>query len=160
MKKGIIQWSLKWRRHQWHTAGGEVRHGDLWEQILWERERSRDNLLIRWVPFHFGVEGNVGADCLVELGRESHPNSHQLLLKRPRRQQQWGATLTLAFCCVQPIHQHVFQSVHWVRGHSIWGTFALCAYGYPSLKHAQLQLWQDWQARSEFCQVFTTQHWR
>ena len=63
-------------------------HGDLWEQILWERERSGDSLLIRWVPFHLEVEGNVRADQLAELGRESHPNNHQPLPKRPRTEPQ------------------------------------------------------------------------
>ena len=38
--KGITGWSLKWRRHGQRTSNGEVGHRDLWEQILWERERA------------------------------------------------------------------------------------------------------------------------
>ena len=35
----------------------------------------------------------VGADLLAKLGRESHPNNHQPLPKRPRM--QWGDVLGL-----------------------------------------------------------------
>ena len=46
--RGIVDWSPKWQRHGWRTSTGEVGHRDLWEQILWERERAGDELQIRW----------------------------------------------------------------------------------------------------------------
>ena len=36
--KGIVEWSPKWWRQGWHCSTGDVRHHDLWEQILWLRE--------------------------------------------------------------------------------------------------------------------------
>ena len=51
---------------------------------MWERERAGDDLHIRWVPSHLGVQGNVGVDQLVEQGRLAHPNNMQQLPKRPR----------------------------------------------------------------------------
>ena len=61
--KGIMEWSPKWRRHGWRTASGEVGHKDLWETILWERERAGDELQIHWIPSHLGVQGNDEADA-------------------------------------------------------------------------------------------------
>ena len=52
--------------HCWCMTSGEVRHRDLWEQILWERERAGAQLLIRRVPSHLGVETNVRAAQLAE----------------------------------------------------------------------------------------------
>ena len=75
--KGIMEWSPKWRRHGWHASMGEVGHRDLWEQILWERERAGAELQIHWVPSHLGVHGNHEADALAEAGRQMHPfNQH------------------------------------------------------------------------------------
>ena len=45
--KGIVEWSVNWRRHRWYTASGEVGHRDLWEQNPWEHERVGADLLIR-----------------------------------------------------------------------------------------------------------------
>ena len=55
------------------TASGLVGHRGLWEQILWERERSGDSLLIGWVPSHLGMAGNVGVDGRAELGERCTP---------------------------------------------------------------------------------------
>ena len=49
--------SHKWRRHGWRAASGEVGHGDLLEQILWEWERAGEEMLIHWVSSHFRVGG-------------------------------------------------------------------------------------------------------
>ena len=51
---GITEWSVKWRRHEWRTTSAEVGHRDLWEQILWERERAGDQVQLCWIPSHFG----------------------------------------------------------------------------------------------------------
>ena len=86
---GVVEWSTKWRRHGWPTSSGEVGHRDLSEQILWERERAGDELQIRWVPSHLGVEGDARADQMAEQGRGAHPNNQQSLPKRPRVEPQW-----------------------------------------------------------------------
>ena len=91
MCKGIVEWSPKWRRHGWRTLSEEVGHRNLWEQILWERERVGADLVIRWVPPHWCVEGNAGADQLAKQGRQAHPNNLQPLPKRRRTEPQWGA---------------------------------------------------------------------
>ena len=88
--KGIMEWSAKWRRHGWRTASGEVGHRDLWEQILWERERAREELQVHWVPSHLGVHGNHQADALAEEGRQMHPHNQQGLPKRPRVEPRWA----------------------------------------------------------------------
>ena len=87
--KGIMEWSPKWRRHGWRTSSGEVGHRDLWETILWERERAGDELQIHWIPSHLGVQGNEEADALAEAGRMSHPNNDRPVAKRPRIEPMW-----------------------------------------------------------------------
>ena len=32
--KGVAECGAVWRRHQWRTTTGDVRHGDLWEPFL------------------------------------------------------------------------------------------------------------------------------
>ena len=59
-------------------------HRDLWEQILWERERAGEELQVHWVPSHLGVHGNHQADALAEEGRQMHPHNQRGLPKRPR----------------------------------------------------------------------------
>ena len=88
--KGIMEWSAKWRRHGWRTASGEVGHRDLWEQILWERERAGEELQVHWVPSHLGVHGNHQADALAEEGRQMHPHNQRGLPKRPRVEPVWA----------------------------------------------------------------------
>ena len=88
--KVIVEWAPKWRRHG-RTSSGKVGHRDLWEQILWERERAGLALQVHEVPSHLGVEGNVGADQLAEQGRQSHPNNFRPLPKRPGTGPQWEA---------------------------------------------------------------------
>ena len=87
--KGITEWSVKWQRHSWRTASGEVGHRDLWEQILWERERAGECVQLRWTPSHLGVSENQGADALAEVGRRQHPHNVSALPKR-RRVLQWN----------------------------------------------------------------------
>ena len=87
--KGITLWSPKWRRHNWCTPSGEVEHRDLWETILWERERAGDEFQLHWVPSHLGMEGNSGADVLAETGRAQHPDNQQSLPKRRRVEPMW-----------------------------------------------------------------------
>ena len=87
--KGITLWSPKWRRHNWRTSSGEVDHRDLWEAILWERERAGNDFQLHWVPSHLGVEGNSGADALAETGRTQHPDNQQSLPKRRRVEPMW-----------------------------------------------------------------------
>ena len=87
--KGIMEWSPKWRRHGWRTSSGEVGHRDLWETILWERERAGDELQIHWIPSHLGVQGNDEADALAEAGRLSHPDNDRPMAKRPRVEPMW-----------------------------------------------------------------------
>ena len=82
--KGIMEWSPKWRRHGWRASGGVVGHKDLWEQILWERERVGEELQIYWVPSHLGVHGNHEADALAEAGRQLHLHNQQPMPKRLR----------------------------------------------------------------------------
>ena len=79
----------KWRRHGWRTSSGEVGHRDLWEAILWERERAGDELQIHWIPSHLGVRGNDEADALAEAGRLSHPDNDRPMAKRPRVEPMW-----------------------------------------------------------------------
>ena len=88
--KGIMEWSAKWRRHGWRTASGEVGHRDLWEQILWERERAGEELQVHSVPSHLGVHGNHQADALAEEGRQMHPHNQQGLPMRPRVEPMWA----------------------------------------------------------------------
>ena len=88
--KGIMQWSDKWRRHNWRTSSGEVGHRDLWEHILWLREGAGDLLQLRWVPSHLNVPGNDAANELAEQGRCLHPNNLVPLSKR-RRVTEWDA---------------------------------------------------------------------
>ena len=87
--KGIMEWSPKRRRHGWRTSSGEVGHRDLWETILWERERAGDELQIHWIPSHLGVQGNEEADALAEAGRMSHPNDERPVAKRPQIEPMW-----------------------------------------------------------------------
>ena len=87
--KEIMEWSPKWRRHGWRTSSGEVGHRDLWETILWERERAGDELQIHWIPSHLGVQVNEEADALAEAGRMSHPNNDRPVAKRPRIEPMW-----------------------------------------------------------------------
>ena len=131
--KGIMEWSPKWRRHGWRTSSGEVGHRDLWEQILWERERAGLALQIHWVPSHLGVEGNVGADQLAEQGRQSHPNNFQRLPKRPQAEPQWEA-LGLEEMCSDPgeaqdsgrsSYQGTMCSESWSSGE--WGSSSGCS---------------------------------
>ena len=70
--KGVTEWGYVWRRHQWHTATGEVAHRDLWEPFL-DVVRERGELFsIQWVPSHIEIEGNEKADQLAEEGRVRH----------------------------------------------------------------------------------------
>ena len=60
--KGVAEWGDVWRRHEWHTATGEVAHRDLWEPFL-DLVRERGELFsIQWVPSHIEIEGNEQAD--------------------------------------------------------------------------------------------------
>ena len=84
--KAITEWYPKWRRHGWRMSSGEVEHRDLWEKILWERERAGAELQVRWVPSHLGVQGNHEAEALAEMGRQQqqqqqHPHNQQPLPK-------------------------------------------------------------------------------
>ena len=88
--KGIVEWSLKWRRHVWECSTREVGHADLWEQILWLWEEGGDHVQLRRVPSHLAVRGNEQADSLAEMGRALHPNN-LLLLPRQRRVTEWDA---------------------------------------------------------------------
>ena len=88
--KGIMEWLPKWQRHGWRAAGVEVGHRDLWEQILWERERVGDDLQVHLVPSHLGVHGNHKADVQAEEGRRMHPHNQQGLPKRPRVESMWA----------------------------------------------------------------------
>ena len=58
--EGNTEWSVKWRRHTWRTASGEVGHRDLWEHILWERERGGEQVQLRWIPPHLMCQGIMG----------------------------------------------------------------------------------------------------
>ena len=70
--KGVTEWGDVWRRHQWHTATGEVAHGDLWEPFL-DLVRERGDLFsIQWVPSHIEIQGNEKAHRLAEEGRVRH----------------------------------------------------------------------------------------
>ena len=89
--KGIVEWSPKWRRHEWRTTGREVGHRDLWETILWERERAGEQVQLRWIPSHLGVQGNEEADALAEAGRGLHPHNEESFPKRVRVEPQWEA---------------------------------------------------------------------
>ena len=82
--KGITKWSVQWRRHAWRTGSVEVGHRDLWEQILWGRERAGEYVQFLWVPSHLGMSGSHGADALAETGRQQHPNNDSALPKRWR----------------------------------------------------------------------------
>ena len=68
-------------------ASGAVGHRDLWEQILWERERAGECVQLRWIPSHLGLPGNHGA-ALAETGRQQHHNNDSALPKR-RRLREW-----------------------------------------------------------------------
>ena len=96
--QGDVDWSPKWRRHGCCNSSGEVGHRDLWVEVLWKRERAGEDLHIRWVLSHLGVEGNVGADQLVEQGRLAHPNNMQSLPKRTWTEPQWEAPRLLEMC--------------------------------------------------------------
>ena len=87
--KGIMGWSPKWQRHRWRTSSGEVGHRDLWEAILWERDKSGIELQIHWVPSHLGVNSNNEADALAEAGRLLHPGNLRSLHKRQRVEPMW-----------------------------------------------------------------------
>ena len=65
-------------------------HRDLWEQILWERERAGEELQVCWVPSHLGVHGTHQADALAEEGRRTHPHNQRGLPKRPRVELAWA----------------------------------------------------------------------
>jgi len=49
----------------------------LWDSLI--AELDRQCRIVRWVkiPSHVGIEGNVEADRLVKLGRESSPLYHK-----------------------------------------------------------------------------------
>ena len=89
--RGIVEWSVKWRQHWWRTTSGEVGHGDLWETILWERERAGEQVQLRWIPSHLGIKGNEEADALAKAGRCLHPHNEELSPERPRVEPQWEA---------------------------------------------------------------------
>ena len=105
--RGITKWSVKWRRHDWRTASGEVGHRDPWEQILWERERAGDQVQVRWIPSHPGVPGNHGADALAAEGRRQHPNNSRALPKR-RHQHPWDDRGRVVFVASFSSHSHLY----------------------------------------------------
>ena len=75
--------SAKWRR--WCTSTGEVGHKDLWEPILWLWEQAGALVQLHWVPSHFNMQGNKGADALARVGGKGHPNNP---LSKRRREEE------------------------------------------------------------------------
>ena len=82
--KGVMEWSVKWRRHWWRRSTGEVGHNGLWEAILRFCETGAGDAQMQWVPLHLNVYGNEEADALPSLGRGLRPNNMLPLSQRRR----------------------------------------------------------------------------
>jgi len=72
VKKGITEWSPKWKANGWKTAsGGVVKNQDLWKQLSDACESHTGTLSWEWVKGHSGDAGNARADELAVSAMKS-----------------------------------------------------------------------------------------
>lgn len=65
VKRGISEWSVKWKANGWKTAsGGVVKNKDLWKRLNDLCESYPGQLQWKWVKGHSGDVGNTRADDL------------------------------------------------------------------------------------------------
>lgn len=69
MVSGTAHWAEGWRRRGWCKSGGvPVKNGDLWEEILAEKERI-GSVYMELVKGHSGVERNDEVDLMATEAR-------------------------------------------------------------------------------------------
>ena len=65
VKKGVSDWSHKWKANGWKTAsGGVVKNQDLWKKLTNLCESHTGSVQWEWVKGHSGDVGNTRADEL------------------------------------------------------------------------------------------------
>ena len=65
VKKGVSDWSHKWKANGWKTAsGGVVKNQDLWKKLTNLCESHPGSVQWEWVKGHSGDVGNTRADEL------------------------------------------------------------------------------------------------
>ena len=83
VRKGITEWISGWVKKGWKTSTKkDVLNKDLWEQLLHEETRLKNNgihVLWTYVPGHAGVPGNERADS---IATECADNASHLQLYR------------------------------------------------------------------------------
>ena len=79
---GLTKHILRWERDFWRTGAGPVAHADLWIQLLACMRLHQTSVRFFWLPSHVGIDGNEGADALVEQGRLQHPYNELRQAKR------------------------------------------------------------------------------
>ncbi len=69
VRKGVTQWTRRWRRNGWRTASGTaVKNEDLWKRLLAASESRTVHW--KWVRGHAGDPENEAADRLARTGIE------------------------------------------------------------------------------------------
>lgn len=67
VSKGITEWIVGWKKHNWRTSKKEdVKNADLWKQL--DNLASERNITWEWVRGHNGHPGNERADALANIG--------------------------------------------------------------------------------------------
>ncbi|HUO81702.1 MAG TPA: ribonuclease HI [Gammaproteobacteria bacterium] len=75
LRNGINEWLAGWKQRNWRTAARKpVKNADLWQAL--DALVSRHDVEWRWVRGHAGVDGNLRADRLANLGIDSLPPGH------------------------------------------------------------------------------------
>ena len=76
VQKGVVEWSVKWRRHGWQCSTGKVGHQSMWEEILWLQEAKAGRGgwgCVHTIPL--GCPWVEWAKLLGKMGKFFHPNN-------------------------------------------------------------------------------------
>ena len=64
--------AMKWKRNEWCTTSGPVKHTDLWKEISILMEVYATHVTVHHVPSHSGMARNNVMDALAGEGRNGN----------------------------------------------------------------------------------------